>query len=138
MFRFKVAVFLWTSTTSTSTTTTTTTTRDNPPYWENTTVELIELTYSARNCFAYGKFQFSNFYDERPVTLFFDTPGINVRLSESSGDLTKNDRGWTIDVPIGGPPGPEISIYAIDDAGQYSEYLKFKVPDSAYDCPYDN
>ena len=128
-----------TTTTSTSSTTTTSTTiRDNPPYWENNTVELIELTYSARNCFAYGKFQFSDIYDERPVTLFFDTPGINVRLSERSGDLTKNDRGWTIVVPIGGPPGPEVSIYAIDDAGQYSEYLKFKVPDNAYECPYDN
>ena len=41
-------------------------------------------------------------------------------------------------VPIGGPPGPDVSIYAIDDAGQYSEYLKFKVPDNAYDCPYDS
>lgn len=81
---------------------------------------------------------YSFFYDERPVTLFFDTPGINVRLSEGSGDLTKNDRGWTIVVPIGGPPGPEISIYAIDDAGQYSEYLKFKVPDNEYDCPYED
>ena len=70
--------------------------------------------------------------------MFFDTPGINVRLSEGSGDLTKNDRGWTIVVPIGGPPGPEISIYAIDDAGQYSEYLKFKVPDNEYDCPYED
>ena len=128
-----------TTTTTRPPETTTTTVRDNPPYWENNLVELIEITYSQRNCYAWGKFQFSNIYDERPVSLFFDIPDrINVRLSEGSGDLTKNEKGWTIVVPMGGPPGPEITIYAIDDMGQYSEYLRFKVPDSGYDCPYDD
>lgn len=131
-----------TSTTSTTTTTTSTTTsttiRDNPPYWENTTVELIEITYSQSNCFAFGRFQIANFFDERPVSLYFETPSSSVQLSPSFNNLSQNQKGWLIYVPIGGPPGPDVSIYAIDDAGQYSEYLKFKVPDNAYDCPYDS
>ena len=126
------------SNSTTTTSSTTTTIRDNPPYWENTTVELIEITYSQSNCFAFGRFQISNFYDERPVSLNYESPGIFAQLSPSFNNLTKNDKGWLVYVPIGGPPGPEISIYAIDDAGQYSEYLKFKVPDDAYDCPHDN
>tara|TARA_Y100000996_G_C22506229_1_gene636527 strand:- start:334 stop:1338 length:1005 start_codon:yes stop_codon:yes gene_type:complete len=129
-----------TTTTTTSSTTTTTTIKDNPPYWENNIIELIQLTYTQRNCFAYGTFKIPNFYDENPVSLFFDSEGVSGQLTTTSGlgKVYKNGDIWEINIPIGGPPGPTISIYAEDSIGQLSDVLTFKVPDDSYDCPYDD